>query len=76
MRDAMQPSAPAQAPPAAPGQPGQPEQPPAAAGPMTREQVQATLDNLDMRLAAGEISEETYNRLYARWEQKLKELDG
>jgi membrane protease subunit (stomatin/prohibitin family) len=38
--------------------------------------IQETLDNLDMRLAAGEISEEVYNRLYAKWQQKLKEAGG
>jgi membrane protease subunit (stomatin/prohibitin family) len=48
----------------------------APAAPQTAEQVQATLDNLDMRLAAGEISEEIYNKLYAKWEAKLKEMQG
>lgn len=71
MRDAMQ-APPAQPASAAPAEPAAA----AAPGPLTREQIQATLDSLDMRLAAGEISEETYNRLYARWEQKLKELGG
>ncbi len=60
----------------------QPAQQPAAAAsaapaaPKTAAEVQATLDNLDMRLAAGEISEATYNKLYAKWEAKLKELGG
>jgi membrane protease subunit (stomatin/prohibitin family) len=48
----------------------------AAATPTTAAEVQATLDNLDMRLAAGEISEATYNKLYTKWEAKLKELGG
>jgi membrane protease subunit (stomatin/prohibitin family) len=48
----------------------------AAATPTTAAEVQATLDNLDMRLAAGEISEATYNKLYTKWETKLKELGG
>jgi len=53
---------------------GQQQAAPAAAqaGP-TQAQVQATLDNLDMRLAAGEISEETYNKLYSKWEAKLNQ---
>jgi membrane protease subunit (stomatin/prohibitin family) len=46
----------------------------APAAPKTAEGIQAALDNLDMRLAAGEISEETYNKLYAKWEARLKEL--
>ena len=56
----------------------QQQQQPAAAPktPQTAEEVQAMLDNLDMRLAAGEISEEVYNRLYAKWEARLKELKG
>ena len=49
----------------------------AASGtPKTVEEVRATLDNLDMRLAAGEISEDTYKKLYAKWEARLKELGG
>ena len=48
----------------------------APAVPATAAEIQATLDNLDMRLAAGEISEATYNRLYTKWEARLKELGG
>ena len=55
----------------------QPAQAPAApATPKTAEEIKATLDNLDMRLASGEIGEDTYNKLYAKWEAKLKELGG
>ncbi len=50
--------------------------PAAPATPTTAEEIQATLDNLDVRLAAGEIAEETYNKLVAKWEAKLKELGG
>jgi membrane protease subunit (stomatin/prohibitin family) len=50
--------------------------PAAPATPATAEEIQATLDNLDVRLAAGEIGEETYNKLVAKWEAKLKELGG
>jgi len=52
----------------------QPAAPAAPAVPTTAAQIQATLDNLDMRLAAGEISEATYNKLYAKWEARLGEL--
>jgi membrane protease subunit (stomatin/prohibitin family) len=61
-------------------QQGQQQAPPAAAGgaptggAVTAQQIQATLDNLDMRLAAGEISEETYNKLYTKWQAKLDEI--
>ncbi len=63
-------------------QPSQPQQPvvrgssAAPAVPTTAAEIQATLDNLDMRLAAGEISEELYTRLYAKWEKRLQELGG
>lgn len=39
-----------------------------------RARIEKILDNLDERLAAGEISEETYERLCAKWEQKLGSL--
>jgi membrane protease subunit (stomatin/prohibitin family) len=55
---------------------GQQAAPAAPATPKTAADIQATLDNLDMRLAAGEISEATYNKLYAKWEAKLKEIGG
>jgi membrane protease subunit (stomatin/prohibitin family) len=42
--------------------------------PQTAAEIQATLDNLDMRLAAGEISEAIYTKLYAKWEARLEEL--
>ncbi|HET90147.1 MAG TPA: SPFH domain-containing protein [Chloroflexi bacterium] len=56
----------------------QAQQPPPAgpAVPKTVQEIQDTLDNLDMRLAAGEISEATYDKLYAKWEAKLHELGG
>ncbi|MDX1995049.1 MAG: HEAT repeat domain-containing protein [bacterium] len=43
---------------------------------MTAEQVEAMLDQLDVRLANGEISQATYERLAERWEARLKELRG
>lgn len=61
-----------------PGQYQQPQQPPpqqaAPSNPTTKAEIQALLDNLDMRLANKEISEETYNRMVTKWEQRLKEL--
>src|SRR5262249_51224592 len=61
----------------------QPQQPPAAApapaassGALTRDQVQEAIDSLDLRFSKGEISEDTYNRLMAKWETKLKEMGG
>jgi len=54
----------------------QPAAPAAPAVPKTAAEIQVTLDNLDMRLAAGEISEATYNKLYAKWEARLEELGG
>lgn len=69
--------APATAPPPAEA----PAEPPSAAqaeAPETdeRTRIQNVLDNLDERLASGELSESTYERLYAKWEKKLAELDG
>jgi membrane protease subunit (stomatin/prohibitin family) len=60
-------------------QPAQQAAPPASAAPavpQTAAEIQATLDNLDLRLAAGEISEATYNKLYTKWETRLNELGG
>jgi membrane protease subunit (stomatin/prohibitin family) len=57
-------------------QPAQPAAPAAPAAPATAAEIKATLDSLDMRLAAGEITEDTYNKLVAKWEARLKELGG
>lgn len=61
------------------GQPNQPK-PPAAdalpASPQTKAEVQAMLDSLDAQFSAGKISEAAYNKLVAKWEQRLKELGG
>lgn len=46
----------------------------APANPQTPAEVRTLLDNLDMRLASGEISEAVYNKLYAKWEDRLKEM--
>jgi membrane protease subunit (stomatin/prohibitin family) len=53
-----------------------PAQPQAGGGAPDAAKIQETLDNLDMRFAAGEISEEVYNKLYAKWEAKLNEAGG
>jgi membrane protease subunit (stomatin/prohibitin family) len=60
---------------AQPGQqPAAPAEPAASGAVTDAAKIQETLDNLDMRFAAGEISEEVYNRLYSKWEAKLKDL--
>ncbi len=67
MSQAMQPK------PAAPAAPAAAAAP---ANPTTPAEVQALLDTLDMRLANGELSESTYDKLYAKWEARLKEMGG
>lgn len=57
------------------------QQPPAAqaqppANPQTKEEIQAMIDSLDMKLANGELSEAVYNKLVAKWEERLKQLGG
>ena len=47
---------------------------PASGAALTAAQIQETIDSLDMRFSKGEISEEIYNRLMAKWEAKLNEL--
>jgi membrane protease subunit (stomatin/prohibitin family) len=49
---------------------------PAANAPLTREQVQQAIDNLDLRFSNGEISEENYNRLLQKWQERLKTMGG
>jgi membrane protease subunit (stomatin/prohibitin family) len=44
----------------------------APANPQTKEEIQALIDSLDAKLAAGEISEAVYQRLVAKWEERLK----
>jgi membrane protease subunit (stomatin/prohibitin family) len=49
---------------------------PASSGPATtREEIQAAIDQLDMRLMNGEISESIYNRLMEKWQNRLDALD-
>lgn len=56
-------------------QPQQPAAAPQAAAPTTKAEITALIDSLDMRLAAGEISESTYDRLVGKWEKRLEEMD-
>lgn len=53
-----------------------PAQPAAPQNPQTKAEVQALLDQLDARLASGEISEAAYNKLVEKWTQRLKDLGG
>ncbi len=58
-------------------QPQQPVQSPQAAAPTTpttKAEIQTMLDNLDMRLANGEISESIYEKLTAKWQKRLDEM--
>jgi len=57
-------------------QPQQAQQANTPATPQTADQVQSMLDNLDMRFANGEISEDAYNTLRGRWEAKLNDMQG
>ncbi len=47
---------------------------PVSDNPQTKEEVQALLDNLDMKLAKGELSEAVYNRLVEKWQKRLNEM--
>jgi membrane protease subunit (stomatin/prohibitin family) len=60
-------------------QPQQQQQAPAGGGgggssPKTKEEIQAAIDKLDMRLMNGEISESIYNRLLQKWQSRLDNL--
>jgi membrane protease subunit (stomatin/prohibitin family) len=59
------------------GQQPQQQAPAASASPpvpQTAEEIRAYLDQLDAKLMAGEISEEIYQKMYEKWEARLKEL--
>lgn len=45
-----------------------------AVAPKTAQDIQQLLDNLDARLVNGEISEDLYNQLRAKWESRLEDL--
>jgi membrane protease subunit (stomatin/prohibitin family) len=44
------------------------------ASPQTKEEIQALLDQLDARLLAGDISQEMYERLQQKWQERLNSL--
>lgn len=44
------------------------------ANPQTREEIQALIDSLDMKLMSGEISEDIYNKLVTKWQARLDSL--
>jgi hypothetical protein len=44
--------------------------------PQTRTEIQTLLDNLDVRLAKGEISEGIYVTLTAKWQARLKQIEN
>ena len=50
---------------------GQPAPAGAMPNPQTKAEVQALIDALEMKLANGEISEAVYNKLVAKWEERL-----
>lgn len=59
------------------GQGGQqpvPSAAPASANPQTKAEIEALIDSLDAKLASGELSEATYNRLVDKWQKRLEEL--
>ncbi|HML20208.1 MAG TPA: SPFH domain-containing protein [Aggregatilinea sp.] len=53
-----------------------PQQAAAPAVPQTAAEIRAYLDQLDMKLASGELSESMYDKLSQKWEARLKELGG
>lgn len=57
-----------------PQQQGQPPQ--QQGGDMNPQQIQQMIDKLDERFMMGEISEENYNRLLQKWQEKLRQMGG
>jgi membrane protease subunit (stomatin/prohibitin family) len=55
-------------------QDGQKAAAPANNNPQTKEEIQAFIDNLDVKLMNGEISEQTYNTLVAKWTDRLNKM--
>lgn len=53
---------------------GKGEVKPVSENPTTKGEIQALLDNLDLRLANGEITEKAYEKLVAKWQARLDEL--
>ena len=46
----------------------------APANPETKEEIQAFLDSLDVKLANGQITESTYKTLSKKWQERLKSM--
>ncbi len=46
----------------------------APANPQTKAEIQALLDSFDTKLASGEMNQATYDKLTAKWEDRLKAL--
>jgi hypothetical protein len=44
------------------------------ANPQTKEEIQAFLDSLDVKLANGQITEATYKTLSKKWQERLKSM--
>ncbi|MCD4686739.1 MAG: SPFH domain-containing protein [Anaerolineae bacterium] len=59
-----------------PAAPPSQQQAAAPAVPQTVEEIRAYLDILDAKLMNGEISEKIYEKMYAKWEARLQELEG
>lgn len=57
---------------AAASQAAPPSAAPAASAPLSREAIEQAIDNLDLRFSNGEISEENYNRLRQKWQERLE----
>lgn len=49
--------------------------PSAAPDTSTREGIQQAIDALDMRFMNGEISEDNYNRLMSKWQERLNNFE-
>jgi membrane protease subunit (stomatin/prohibitin family) len=45
-----------------------------SASPKTRDEIQALLDNLDMRFANGEITQDAYDKLVSKWQSRMDEM--
>jgi membrane protease subunit (stomatin/prohibitin family) len=54
--------------------PAQMAQPAVSDNPQTRAEIEAFIDQLDMKLAKGDISEALYNRLVEKWQQRLNQM--
>ncbi|MEM6281708.1 MAG: SPFH domain-containing protein [Chloroflexota bacterium] len=58
----------------APAQPPAQAAPAASSSPQTKGDVQAILDDLDMKLMNGELSEAIYTKMYQKWEARMADM--